>query len=328
MTSSAEPAGTDAGTGTDANPGANGRWLQLSLEVDVEAVEAVSEILGRVAPGGGTAVRPTRLLRNPHDELDVREDPTAPYVVTAHIPDDAAAPAAVEATERALWHLQAFGLRAVGKMEVRPVSAADWTDGWKAHYAVQRIGRVVIVPSWLDEDLRAGEVAIRLDPGMAFGTGLHPTTRGCLELLQQAGPMPSRVLDVGSGSGILALAALRLGADTADALDTDPLAVAATRANAAANELGGRVHVEEGTLPEVPTGAPYPLVLANLVAAVLVDLAVRLAAHTAPGGALLASGIIDGREGEVRDALVAAGFVIAAQRHDGEWHSLRAERRR
>ncbi len=311
---------------SSADGAAEGRWLELSVEVDAEAVEPVSEILGRVAPGGGTAVRPTRLLRDPHDELNVREDTTAPFVVTAHVPDDAAAAAAVDATERALWHLQAFGLRPVGQLHVTPVNAADWTDAWKAHYATQRIGRVVVIPSWLDEEPRDGEVAIRMDPGMAFGTGLHPTTRGCLELLQAHGPIPARVLDVGCGSGILAIAALRLGAEAADACDTDPLAVESTLANAAANGLAGRVHAWDGTLPAAPAGEPYPLVLANLVAAVLVRLAGPLAAHTAPGGTLLASGIIEGRAAEVRDALTAAGLTVAAERHDGEWVSLRAER--
>jgi ribosomal protein L11 methyltransferase len=305
---------------------AGGRWLELSVEVDAEAVEPVSEILGRVAPGGGTAVRPTRLIRDPDDELSVREDIDAPFVVTAHVRDDAAAAAAIDSTERALWHLQAFGLRPVSGLTVTPVEAADWIDAWKAHYATQRIGRVVVVPSWLEEPLRPGEVAIRMDPGMAFGTGLHPTTRGCLELLQAHGPMPSRVLDVGCGSGILAIAALGLGAHHADACDTDPLAVEATLGNAAANGMATRVHAWQGTLPATPRGEPYPLVLANLVAAVLVQIAAPLAVHTAPGGALLASGIIEGRAGEVRDAFATAGLTIAAERHDGEWVSLRAER--
>ena len=286
----------------------------------------MSEILGRVAPNGGTAVRPTRLIRDPDDELNVRGDPSAPFVVTAHVPDDAAAAAAIEATERALWHLQAFGLRPVSGLSVRPVDASAWTDAWKAHYVTQRIGRVVIVPSWLAEELRDGEVAIRMDPGMAFGTGLHPTTRGCLELLQAIGPMPPRLLDVGCGSGILALAALRLGAAAAVACDTDALAVAATRANAAANGLGDRVTVWQGTLPAAPAAEPYRLVVANLVASVLVELSARLAVHTAPGGTLLASGIIEGRAAEVREAFAAAGLSIAAERHDGEWISLHAAR--
>lgn len=297
------------------------RWLELTVTCDNEAVEAVSEILGRVSQG--TAVRPTRLIRDPADELSAREDATAPYEITAHIPEDEAAPAAVESTERALWHLQAFGLRPVGELKVRSVDDADWTDAWKAGYVRQRIGRVVIVPSWLDEPIGPDEVALRLDPGMAFGTGLHPTTRGCLTLLQEISPMPSVVLDVGSGSGILALAALRLGAERAVCYDTDPLAVAATLANAAANGLADRVTANLGSLPPEPSGEPYPVVLANLVAAVLIDLAEPLAAHTAAGGTLLASGIIDTRAGEVLTALSAAGFVSDQRLDDGEWVSLR-----
>jgi ribosomal protein L11 methyltransferase len=299
-----------------------GRWLELSVRADVEAVEAVSEILGRVAPG--TAVRPTRLLRDAGDELAVRDDPRAPYVVTAHVPDDDDAAGSIERTERALWHLQAFGLRPVGGLEVKAV-ADDWTDAWREHYVAQRIGRLVIVPSWADEPVGEGEVAVRMDPGMAFGTGLHPTTRGCLTLLQEIEPMPSPILDVGCGSGILALAALRLGADAAVAIDTDPIAVAATRSNAGLNGLAQRIEVREGRLP--PTASEsYPLVVANLVATLLVEMAPRLATHTAPGGTLVAGGIIAPRAEEVRSALTAVGFVVTRAIDDGEWVSLRLDR--
>lgn len=298
------------------------RWLELSVTADVEAVEAVSEILGRVAEG--TAVHPTALIRDPEDELVAREDAMAPYVISAHVPDDPAAAGRIESTERALWHLQAFGLRAVGALRVRPVDDADWTDAWKVHYVPQRVGRVVIVPSWIDEAEVEGEARIRLDPGMAFGTGLHPTTRGCLALLQEVEPMPADVLDVGCGSGILALAALALGADRAVGLDTDPLAVEATRTNAERNGVADRLTVTPGTLADVADHR-YPLVLANLVASVLVAMAPRLAAHVAAGGTLLASGIIEPRADEVIAALSAVGLRVVTRRHDGEWVSLRIE---
>jgi ribosomal protein L11 methyltransferase len=300
------------------------RWLELTVEADVEAVEAVSEVLGRVA--AGTAVRPTRLIRDRGDELSARADSTAPYQVTAHIPDEPGADAAVEATERALWHLQAFGLRPVGELRVRSVDDAEWLERWKDGYQPQRVGRVVIVPSWLDEPIRPDEVAVRMDPGMAFGTGLHPTTRGCLVLLQQAGPMPPRVLDVGSGSGILALAALQLGAGHVDCLDIDAEAVRATLANAEANGLADRLAATHGSLPAEPVGEPYPLVLANLVAAVLVELAPRLAAHLATGGTLIASGIIAERQGEAEAALQDAGLRLGERLEDGDWVSLRMAR--
>ena len=295
------------------------RWLELTVEADSEAVEAVSEILGRVATG--TIVQPKRLIRDPDDELAARDDPGAGYAVVAHIADDPGADAAVADTERALWHLQAFGLRDIGELRVRPVNDADWADAWTAHYVPQRVGRVVIVPSWSSEPIAPDEAAITLDPGMAFGTGLHPTTRGCLLLLQELTSMPERVLDIGCGSGILALAALRLGAGAAVGLDTDPLAVQATLANAERNGLHGRVTATVGTLPEQPSER-YPLVLANLVAAVLVDLAPRLAAHLAPGCALLASGIIAPRADEVLAAMGDAGLQARRRLDDGEWVSL------
>jgi ribosomal protein L11 methyltransferase len=134
--------------------------------------------------------------------------------------------------------------------------------------------------------------------------------------------MPPVVLDVGSGSGILALAALRLGAERAVCCDTDPLAVEATLANATVNGLEGRVTARLGSLPPKPAEAPYSLVLANLVAAVLIDLSAPLAAHTTPGGTLLASGIIEGRAEEVLAALTGAGFALEGRLDEGEWVSL------
>ena len=297
------------------------RWLELSVEADLEAVEAVSEILGRVS--AGTAVRPTRLVRDPADELVARPDLEAPYVVTAHVAGNAA-PETIEGTERALWHLQAFGLGHVGALRVRQVDDVDWATAWRDHYVPQRIGRLLIVPSWLDEPIDEEALRIVLDPGMAFGTGLHPTTRGCLLALQELEPMPDAVLDVGCGSGILGLAALRLGAEHVDAIDTDADAVRATADNAARNALDGQLHATRGTLPDVP-GRRYGLVLANLVAAVLVDLAPRLAAHLAPGGTLIAGGIIEPRAAEVIDAFARAGLAALERRDEGEWVTLRLE---
>jgi ribosomal protein L11 methyltransferase len=298
------------------------RWLELSVEADVEAVEAVSEILGRVA--AGTTVQPTRLIRDAGDELVAREDPTAPFVVTAHVVDGPDAHDAVDSTERALWHIQAFGLRPVGQLQVRRVDDTEWTDAWKRHYVAQRIGRVVIVPSWVVHEAAPDDAVVTLDPGMAFGTGLHPTTRSCLELLQRIQPLPGRMLDVGTGSGVLALAALRLGAGSAVGYDTDPLAVDAAQANAERNALADRFEVRLGTMPPEPEER-FPLVLANLVAAVLVDLAPRLAARLEAGGALIAGGIIGERAGEVAAALETAGLSVVEHRADDEWVTLLVE---
>lgn len=296
------------------------RWLELTVEADAEAVEAVSEIFGRVS--AGTAVRPTRLLRDRNDELALRPDPAARMVVSAHVPDAGDATGSIQSTERALWHLQAFGLGHVGSLSVRKVDDADWADAWREHFVAQRIGRVVIVPSWLNEPLGRGEVGVTLDPGMAFGTGLHPTTRACLEMLQDALPMPARVLDVGSGSGILGIAALKLGAGHVTALDTDENAVAATRENASRNGVDDRILVRRASLQDPPLDT-FGLVLANLVAALHVRMAWLLAAHLAAGARLIAGGIIEPREDEVVGAMARAGLGVEARRADGEWITLR-----
>ena len=287
----------------------------------MEAVDAVTEILCRL--GRGAAVRPTRLLTDAGDELAARPDPESPFQVVAHVPDDVAAHDAVDSTERALWHLQAFGLGPVGPLSVRAVDDADWAESWRESYAPQRIGRVVIIPSWLDERPGPDEVPLRLDPGMAFGTGLHPSTRGCLTLLQRLRPMPSAVLDVGSGSGVLAIAALLLGAQRAVCLDTDPIAVEATQENAARNGLGERVDARLGTLP-ARAEERFPLICANLVAAVLIELSVPLAAHLAPGGTLIASGIVDARAADVEADLAAVGLDVSERLEDSGWVTLLA----
>lgn len=298
------------------------RWLALSVEADNEAVEAVNEIFGRL--GRGSAIEPLELVADATDEQALRPDPGAGYRVTAWIPDDADAPDAIDRTREALGHLRAFDLRPMSELSVTTTDDAAWTTAWREGYEPIRVGRLTIVPSWL-EPPKGSDLVIRLDPGMAFGTGLHPTTRACLELLQTIEPMPSTVLDVGTGSGILSLAALRLGARRATGYDTDPLAIEASTANAKANGLGHRFEAQRGTLPET-TDEGFRLVVANLVAAVLIELAPRLASHTSPGGTLIASGIIEDRSDEVEAALGRAAFEVIDWITEGDWVTVRFNR--
>jgi ribosomal protein L11 methyltransferase len=303
-------------------------WLELAVDADVEAVEAVSEILGRAAPGG-TSVEPAFELID--EGLGARLDPTRPAIVRAYLParDRAAADRAVAEVAAALGHLQAFGLRPIGELRTRLVQETDWADAWKAYFPVMRIGRrLVIRPTWRRHRRVPGDVVLALDPGMAFGTGLHPTTRLCLvgvEVLADRGALAGvRVLDVGCGSGILSIAALKLGAAAALGVDTDPIAVEATVANARRNGLARRLPVRAGSLP---SGAgPFDVVLANLIAGVLVPLAGALRDELRPGGWLLASGIFIDREGEVRDAFEAAGLRVTGRDVEGDWVALEAIR--
>ena len=263
-----------------------GAWLELAVEADVEAVEAVSEILGRVAPGG-TSVEPAFELVD--EGLGARVDPTRPATVRAYVParDRASADRAVAEAAEALGHLQAFGLRPIGELRTRVVHEVDWAEAWKAYFPVMRVGRrLVIRPTWRRHRAAAGRRRPGLDPGMAFGTGLHPTTRLCLaavEALADRGDLAgARVLDVGCGSGILAIAAVKLGAaarrrrrhrpDRHRGDDRERRAATGSPAGSAAR--AGSLPTREG---------PFDVVLANLIAGLLVPLAPSLA-RRAPAG--------------------------------------------
>ena len=306
-----------------------GAWLEISVEADHEAVEAVSEILGRVAPGG-VSVEPAF---DPTDEgLGARIDLTKPVVVRAHVParDPTAAGDAVRRVREALGHLRAFDLRPIGEARTRLVAEADWAEAWKAHFPVLRVGRrIVIRPTWRRHRAGPGDVVVALDPGMAFGTGLHPTTRLCLEGLEalaDRGELDGqRVLDVGCGSGILGISAVRLGAERVLGVDVDPIAVESTEANARRNRVARRVRAVRGTLP---TGErPSDVVLANLVASILVELAPRVRDEVVPGGVVVASGIFADREGDVRDAFEGVGLRMSGRRTEGDWVMLEARAR-
>lgn len=302
------------------------KWLELAVEADIEAVEAVSEILARVAPGG-TSVEPGFDLVE--DGLGARIDPSRPATIRAYVPalDRAAADRAVATVSEALGHLQAFGLRPIGDLRTKMVDEADWAEAWKTHFHVMRLGRrLVIKPSWRRHHKADDEVVIDLDPGMAFGTGLHPTTRLCLEALEaraDRGPL-GRALDVGCGSGILSIAAVKLGATRAVGVDIDPIAIEATIANARHNRVGKRVRARQGTIPS--DEGPFDLVLANLIAGLLVEHAANLANELVPGGTLIASGIFIDREPEVRRAFDAAGLDIVGRRDETDWVALEAIR--
>ena len=305
------------------------------MAADVEAVEAVSEILARFT-GAGVSVEPA--FRLVDEGLSATLDPTRPATVRAYLPaaDATRARQAMSDAAAALGHLQAFGLRPIGALESRVVAEEDWADAWKRHFPVLRIGRrLVIRPTWRRHRAAASDVVVALDPGMAFGTGLHPTTRLCLAGIERWADQGlvggARVLDVGCGSGILGLAAARFGAARVLGLDTDPLAVEATLANARRNRLRRVVSARHGSLPA--GDGPHDLVLANLISSLLVELAARLADEIRPGdgsvasgGRLLASGIFVDREPEVRRALVAARLRVRGREQEGEWVSLEAER--
>ena len=227
------------------------------------------------------------------------------------------------------------------KPRMRFLTEADWAEAWKANYGVFRIGRrLVVKPTWHDYDSQPNDLIIALDPGMAFGSGLHPTTRLCLESLENYVCPQATVLDVGTGSGILAIAAARLGASHVLALDTDPLAVRVARENVALNEVGPVVRVEEGSVQIATDRSPvgnrksqipnldspgWDLVVANILAETIIELAPALASSLVPEGVLVTSGIIGDRAKAVLTSLSENGLRLIERRDAGEWLALIAQ---
>ncbi|MDD4334813.1 MAG: 50S ribosomal protein L11 methyltransferase, partial [Desulfotomaculaceae bacterium] len=202
----------------------------------------------------------------------------------------------------------------------------DWAGAWKKYYKPVRVGRrLVIKPSWEDYQPLAGDLIIEMDPGMAFGSGTHATTALCLRLLEKYVRPGSSVYDIGTGSGILAIAAARLEAGKVRAVDIDPVACKTAAENVAGNNAGTVVSVQQGNLAEpLPYGAD--LIVANIIANVIAGFAPHAAAALKPGGIFIASGIIRERAEMVRKAFAAAGLAICEEQADGLWIAIAANK--
>ena len=215
------------------------------------------------------------------------------------------------------------------KPHIRTVNSEDWSSNWKAHFKPLLVGkRLLITPTWETAPDDPGLIVLRLDPGMAFGTGGHETTRLCLELLEEvmtgAADARGSVLDLGTGSGILAMAAVRLGASMVRAVDIDPLAIEVTLENLAINDLRGRVECD--TTPLESLTGTFDVILANILAEELVRLAPHLNRCLNPGGRLVLSGILAEKESYVRNGFSTSGLRFLETRADGEWVAILYEK--
>ncbi|MDO5689916.1 MAG: 50S ribosomal protein L11 methyltransferase [Tissierellia bacterium] len=221
----------------------------------------------------------------------------------------------------------AYGSGAVTIDGESPLTNMDWQNEWKKYYKPTKIGeRLVIIPSWEEYELGAGEIPITLDPGMAFGTGTHASTSLCLELMQEIDIEGAQVLDVGCGSGILSIAAVKLGAAHVDAVDIDLISIETTVENAEINGSQDRIHAFESNLVQGITGR-YRLVLANLVAEIIIRLAEDLPKVIQPGAHLVTSGILSEKAEAVEEALEKAGFSVLTKREEKGWVGILAVHR-
>ncbi|HSN73747.1 MAG TPA: 50S ribosomal protein L11 methyltransferase [Anaerolineae bacterium] len=306
-------------------------WIEISVLCDGEAAEAVAELFNRFnsRPGEGQSGAVIEV-----GGFDAYGELTEP-VVTVRTYLSAGDPARQRQIEEGLWFLGR--LYPIPEPVIRELAEEDWANAWKRHYRPTRVGqRLLIVPSWQADEL--GELAfdeagqpllpVILDPGMAFGTGLHPSTRLCMRALEQHLQPGDNVLDVGCGSGVLSITAARLGASAILATDIDPIAVAATEENCQRNGVAARVTAREGSLPErAEQPAGWQVVVANILADVIVQLLVDgMQRLLAADGRLIVSGIIEPRAAEVEVALDQAGLRVLDRLVEGDWVALVAAR--
>ncbi|NPV72813.1 MAG: 50S ribosomal protein L11 methyltransferase [Pelotomaculum sp.] len=302
-------------------------WLEITVRTPPEGVELVADIFQEIGTGGVVIEDPAVIFKYAGatcpEEWAVPESATADGLprVKGYLPADGTQSKRLEELAAALARLLPGPASAVS---TRTVSEEDWANAWKKYYKPVRAGRrLVVKPSWEDYRAEEGDLVIEMDPGMAFGSGTHATTCLCLRLLEKYVRPGGTVYDVGTGSGVLAVAAARLGAGRVVAVDIDPLACRVAAGNAERNGVAGKVQVVQGNLLEKVEGRA-DLVVANIIADVIAAFAPEAAGALAPGGVLIASGIIEEKAGLVVCALEAAGLAVCERDEEGRWVALAA----
>ena len=301
----------------------NPTWLEISLIVDGEMAESVAEVLARFVPDG-VVIESTAVTANDDDEGGRS---IGPLRVCGYLSVDEHTEETRQRIEESLWYLGR--IRPLPPLEFKTIQQTDWSQAWKQHYKPIAIGQnLIIVPAWL-ESPEPGRTPIRIDPGMAFGTGTHPTTQLCLEVIEAVmlTEHPAEVIDVGCGSGILSIAALKLGARHALGVDIDLNSVRASFKNAEMNGVAGELALGQGSVAETLAGeyslSQAPLVLANILAPIIIRLFDDgLADLVSPGGSLVLSGILAEQAPNVIAAAEQHGLKLVEQRQVLDWVAI------
>ncbi len=303
---------------------ADPRWLEVSMTVDGELAEAVSDVLGRFVSNGVVVESAVR-----YNDAEDEGTPYGPVRIYGYMAIDEHIE---ETRQRLLESLYYLGrIRALPEPEFRAIEDEDWMASWKQHYKPIAIGqRLIVVPVWIELQDNT-RIPVRIDPSMAFGTGTHPTTQLCLELVEKYVLPGQPVIDVGCGSGILSIAAVKVGASHALAVDIDNASVRSTRENAEANGVSDSIETGLGSVDEVRNGQftlrRAPVVLANILAPVIIRLFdAGLAELLSAPGKMVLSGILVEQAPAVVDAAEAKGLRFIEQIQQGDWVAIALEK--
>jgi len=281
------------------------KWLEISVLTSAEAADAVGAVLLEARPGYAEEKTPEGVR------------------LSVYLPDGQGARAYVAALRWRVTGVADYGLDpGPAKIAIRQRDESEWADAWKEHFTPFSVGRFRICPPWERTKVADGEILLVLNPGMAFGTGLHESTRLCLLALSAAIRGGETVLDVGTGSGILAIAAAKLGAARVLALDDDPVACGVARDNVAANDCGDRVDVRESFLFAAADGVVADVLVMNIIASVIADALPAVPEHLAPNGTVILSGIVEEGLPAMREAAASAGLAERDFLYEHEWRCL------
>ena len=306
-------------------------WIEVTIKTTTEAVEPITNILYEQGAGGAVIEDPKDFLFQKKNELDwdyveeevFKKNEEDDVLIKTYVSEEKNVMDFVEIIKQKVLGLKDFGIDiGEGSVSLDQVNEADWANAWKAYYKPTKVGqRVVVKPTWEDYAMQEGDLIIELDPGMAFGTGTHETTSMCIRELEKYVNKDSKVFDIGCGSGILAIAAAKLGAKEVVAVDLDEVAVKVAKENVLENKVEKSVSVMHGNLTDVIKDKA-DVIVANIIADIIKILAKDVQNFMKEDAIFISSGIILDKVEEVKESLIENGFEIVEVQKLGEWSAI------
>ncbi|MGX8126569.1 50S ribosomal protein L11 methyltransferase [Clostridioides difficile] len=306
-------------------------WIEVTIKTTTEAVEPITNILYEQGAGGAVIEDPKDFLFQKKNELDwdyveeevFKKNEEEDVLIKTYVSEEKNVMEFVEIIKQKVLGLKDFGIDiGEGSVSLDQVNEADWANAWKAYYKPTKVGqRVVVKPTWEDYTMQEGDLIIELDPGMAFGTGTHETTSMCIRELEKYVNKDSKVFDIGCGSGILAIAAAKLGAKEVIAVDLDEVAVKVAKENVIENKVEENVSVMHGNLTDVIKDKA-DVIVANIIADIIKILAKDVQNFMKEDAIFISSGIILDKVEEVKESLIENGFEIVEVQKLGEWSAI------